>query len=100
MGKKLVTLGQISHLVNMTDKVLEIEKGMIVTQGALDYAREHQIRIVYKSDEQAHVVDNKLEHQAKSKTDLKASVCKLLKDEYGIEDEKVLTIILEKLNQK
>lgn len=103
MGKKLITLGQVSHLVNESNKVLTIEKGMIVTQGALDYAREHHIRIVYADQvedadaPQATKGEEKV--NACPKAVLKASIKELLKKEYGIEDESVVLAIMKKLNQ-
>ena len=85
MAKKLINKNQLQDGYCRERKVFYIDKEMILSQSAMDFAREHQI---------------KLEYDKKEETSLHDDVKKMLKYEYGIENENVLEAILNKLNQK
>lgn len=91
MAKKLINKNLLQDLYCRETMTFTVAKGMIMSQSALDFAREYQIKITYNTEETA---------PTPAKADVKKVVADLLRKEYGIENEKILQAILNKLNQK
>lgn len=89
MARKLINRGQLQDMYCRESMTFTVAKGMIMSQSALDFAREYQIKIIY-STEAAEAKPTKAE--------LSKMVADLLKNEYGIENEAVVQAILKKLS--
>lgn len=92
MARKLINRTQVQELYCRETMTFTVGKGMIMSQSALDFAREYQIKVIY-STEAAPSPEKK-----PSKAELSQMVADLLKKEYGIENDAVLQAILKKLN--
>lgn len=86
MAKKLVTKNDLQDNYCRKTMTFTTEKGMILTQSALDFAREYQIKVTYAS-----AVDK--EHSA----NLANMVRTILKEAFGMEDEQVVKKVMEKI---
>lgn len=91
MGKKLINKNHLQDSYCREKMTFLVDKGMILSQSAMDFAREYQIKLIYSTNP---VVC------APPTENLQKKVKNLLKCEYGIENEKVLKAILDKINQK
>ncbi len=91
MARKLINRGQLQDMYCRETMTFTVAKGMIMSQSALDFAREYQIKVIYSTE--AAPTPTK-----PSKAELSKVVADLLKKEYGIENDAVLQAILKKLS--
>lgn len=91
MGKKLINKNHLQDLYCRENMTFVVDKTMILSQSAMDFSREYQIKLIYSTESVA---------SAPPKESVQKTVKNLLKKEYGIEDEKILKAILNKINQK
>ena len=93
MAKKLINRTQVQEMYCRDTMTFTVAKGMIMSQSALDFAREYQIKVHYSTEATSAPADTK-----PTKAQLSQMVADLLKKEYGIENDAVLQAILKKLN--
>lgn len=86
MSKILLTLGNITNYIEGNQII--IEKNMILSSGAKDYLAENNIEILYEK-----------KCTQENKDDLKEKIKNILEKEYKIIDEKVVELILKRLNK-
>jgi hypothetical protein len=91
VGKKLINKNHLQDAYCREQMTFVVDKGMILSQSAMDFAREYQIKLIYSTNP---VVS------APPAENMQKKIKNLLKCEYGIENEQILKAILDKINQK
>ena len=81
MGRKLIHEKYIRSLDIARNGVFVMEPGFILTPYANDLLCELGVKIVYKSEEE----------------DLKRKITRILKEDYGIDNQTIVERILEKI---
>ncbi|WP_129599623.1 hypothetical protein [Anaerophilus nitritogenes] len=84
MGKILVTKNNINQYI--CENKIYLDKEMILSPGAKDILRDKNIMIVYEQKDEI--------------LDMKNSICRILLEDYNIEDDKTRDKILQKVLNK
>ena len=88
MSKRLVTRNNITGF--LTGDTLLLERDMLMTPGAVDYARIHGIHVVHGAQAPAQAPA-----QAESPDTLRQRIVDMLAKEFGITDTRTVQIVQE-----
>lgn len=86
MAKRFINKTQLQDAYDRGAMTFTVTKDMILSQTAMDFAREHQISLVYGS-----------EPKGAEQMDLKEKVRAILKSTYKIEDDAILSAIMARI---
>lgn len=86
MAKRFINKTQLQDAYDRGAMTFTVSKDMILSQTAMDFAREHQISLVYGS-----------ESKDSEQVNLREKVKSILKSTYQIEDEAILSAIMARI---
>lgn len=86
MAKRFINKTQLQDAYDRGAMTFTVTKDMILSQTAMDFAREHQISLVYGS-----------ESKDSEQVNLREKVKSILKSTYQIEDEAILSAIMARI---
>lgn len=86
MAKRFINKTQLQDAYDRGAMTFTVSKDMILSQTAMDFAREHQISLVYGS-----------ESKDSEQVNLREKVKSILKSTYQIEDEAILSAIMARM---
>ncbi len=101
MKKKLIRLTNINDFLDKDKNLLVINKGDIVSPMVQDYAREHNIKVVYSCDVETENVcpctkDVETTNKSLSEENI-IFIVKYLGEKYGITDKNTVQKILKEV---
>lgn len=85
MGKKLITIKNLSEMYNNGKRTLYMNDQVIISPGARDFAHEKGIKVIYG------------EERPEKHHDLKINIKKLIKETYCVTEEDQINEIVRKV---